>query len=83
MAESNYKALNLNMEIVEETNKEGMSDYPEIFYSNSYKDTVYFLLNFSCPPEMEKSKKVSFKLKVVKYSIMENHIYWRNLVGVC
>ena len=70
------------MEIAKETDKQGTIDYPEIFYSNWYKDIVYFLLNFSCPPEMEKSKRRAFKLKVVKYCILEDHIYWKDLMGV-
>ena len=71
------------MEATKETYKEGISDYHGLFYSNQYKDRVYFLLNFSCPPEMEKSKIRDFKLKVAKYCIMENNIYWKDPVGVC
>ena len=41
-----------------------------------------FLLNLSFPPEMEKSKRRDFKLKVVNYFIVVNHLYWKDLVGV-
>ena len=71
MAESNYKALELN---VEGSSRE-ISEYPNIFQFDWYKDIVYFLQNMNCPPEMEKSKRRAFKLKAVKYCIMENNLY--------
>jgi hypothetical protein len=36
----------------------------------------------NCPPEMEKSKRRAFKLKVVKYCIMENNLYWKYPTGI-
>ena len=51
MAESNYKTLELNVE----GSTAGISEYPNIFQSDWYKDIVYFLQNMNCPLEMEKS----------------------------
>ena len=31
---------------------------------------------------MEKSKRRAFKLRVVKYFILEDHIYWKDPIGV-
>ena len=36
----------------------------------------------NCPPEMEKSKRRAFKLKAVKYCIMENNLYWKDPTGI-
>ena len=52
MAKSNYKTLELNVE----GSTRGISEYPNIFQSEWYKDIVYFLQNMNCPPKMEKSK---------------------------
>lgn len=76
MAESNYKALNMNVEAAEYEAGEGIANYPEIFNSYWYKDIVY-LLNFNCPPEMEKSKR-----RAMKYFILEDNLYWKDPVGV-
>lgn len=70
MAESNYKALELN---VEGTSGE-VNEYPNVFQYDWYKDIVYFLQNLDCPLEMEKSKRRAFKLKAIKYCIMEDSL---------
>lgn len=54
MAESNCKAPNLNVDSVDGEIKEGISEYPNIFHYNRYKEIVYFLQNLNFPPEMDK-----------------------------
>ena len=78
MVESNYKALEVNVE----GSSGEISEYPNIFQSDSYKDIVYFLQNMNCPPEMVKSKRRAFKLKAIKYCIMENNLYWKDPTGI-
>ena len=36
----------------------------------------------NCPPEMEKSIRRAFKLKVVKYCILESNLYWKDPIGI-
>lgn len=74
MAKSNYKALELNVE----GSSGEISEYPNIFLFDYYKDIVYFLQNMNYPPEMEKYERRAFKLKAIKYCIMENNLYWKD-----
>jgi len=46
-----------------------------------YKD-FYFLKYFKLPPEYDKSKVRSFKLKTIKYYIKDNCLYWKDPTGV-
>ena len=46
-----------------------------------YKDIIYFLLNFRCPPNFEKSKVRSLKLKSMKYCIVNKSLFWKDHVG--
>ena len=78
MVESNYKALELNVE----GSSGEISEYPNIFQSDWYKDIVYFLQNMNCPPEMEKFRRRAFKLKAIKYCIMESNLYWKDPTGI-
>ena len=54
MADSNCKALSININAINEKTIDGVYDYPDIFLSDWYKDIIYFLQNCNCPPEMEK-----------------------------
>ena len=78
MAESNYKALERNVE----GSTRGISECPNIFQSKWYKYIIYFLQNMNCPPKMEKSKWRAFKLKAVKYYILESNLYWKDPTGI-
>ena len=82
MVDSNCKALSININAINEKTTDGIYEYPDILLSDWYKDIIYFLQNCSCPPEMEKSKRRAFKLKVVKYYLMDGNLYWKDLVGV-
>jgi hypothetical protein len=77
MTESNYKAIGLYHLLdmtqdssvqIEENDLQINSKYAS---SEWYKDIVFFLLNFQSPPELDKSKYRSLKLKAVNYCIIE------------
>ena len=36
----------------------------------------------NCPPEMEKYRRRAFKLKVVKYCILESNLCWKDPTGI-
>ena len=47
-----------------------------------YKDIVYFLQTLQCPPNMEKYEMRDFKLKSIKYCILNQTLYWKYLGGI-
>ena len=54
MADSNCKALSININAINGEITDGIHEYPDIFLSDWYKDIIYFLQNCNCPSEMEK-----------------------------
>jgi len=53
-----------------------------VFQSEWYCDIVHFLQTMNCPPDMGRSKKRAFKLKVAKYCIIESNLYWKDPMGI-
>jgi hypothetical protein len=53
-------------------------------YSSSpwYKNIIYFLQHFECPPNVRKTKARSLKLKDIKFFISNQSLYWRDPVGI-
>ena len=47
-----------------------------------YKDIIYFLLNLQSPPDLDKSKFISLKLKSVKYCIIDQILFWKDPNGI-
>lgn len=78
--QSNHKALEINY--VACTNNQGDANvsqaYTNYFQSDWYNDIVHFQWNFQCPTSMDKSKMGYFKLKVIKYCIIDNYLYWKD-----
>ena len=74
MAKSNHKVLELSMD----GSDAKVIECPNVFQSEWYCDLVHFLQTMNCPPDMDRSKKRAFKLKVVKYCIIENNLYWKD-----
>jgi hypothetical protein len=53
-------------------------------YSSSpwYKDIIYFLHYLELAPDLKKTRARSLKLKAIKFSIFNQNLYWRDLVGI-
>ena len=47
-----------------------------------YSDIVYVLQKFSPPPGMVRNKSKTLKLKVAKFFVLNNSLYWKDLGGV-
>lgn len=47
-----------------------------------YKDIIFYLQNLQCPPDMEKSRYRSLKLKSLKYCILQEKLYWKDPGGI-
>lgn len=84
LVEFNCKVLDLNLI----SNMQGqipdshIQPYPDYLQSEWYKDIVYFLQNLSCLTEMERSKVWAFKLKDVRYCLIDSQLYWRDPAGI-
>jgi hypothetical protein len=87
MTESNYKSIGLYHILdksqgssfqIEETNSQVNNKYVS---SPWYKDIVFFLLNFQSPPELDKSKFRSLKLRAIKYCIIYHILFWKDPQG--
>jgi hypothetical protein len=63
---------------IEETNSQVNSKY---LSSPWYKDIVFFLLNFQTPPQLDKSKFRSLKLRAVKYCFIDQILFWKDPNG--
>ena len=50
----------------------------EFSMSPWYFDIVYVLQNLQAPSELSRTKAMSIKLKVAKFSIMNGYLYWRD-----
>lgn len=55
---------------------------PDYLQSKWYKDIVHFLQTLWCLEGIDKSKSQDLKLKAIKYCILDNHLYWRDPVGI-
>jgi hypothetical protein len=84
LTDSNYKFLGLHP-IFSQSNKSRSQDEGSclqlvyIYLSSPwYKDIVYFLQNLQAPPNFDKSKIVSLKLKSMNYCIFNQELFWRD-----
>jgi len=49
--------------------------------SKWYQNIIFYLQNLQCPPNLTPPKTISLKLKVVKYCIINEQLYWRYPLG--
>lgn len=85
MAESNFHALDINLiaAMFEENEESLPAQVSKIFlHSPWYLDIVYVLQNLSSPPGMATNEGRTLKLKVAKFCIMNNALYWKDPGGV-
>jgi hypothetical protein len=88
LTESNYKSLGIhvvfNNSILNESQygEKDLQLYERFMSSTWYKYIVYFLQTLQCPPDMDKLQVRYFKLKVVKYCIMDQSLFWKDPKGI-
>ena len=88
LAESNCKDLRVNfINICSENQQADLSDKssqggPPLVECTWYKDIIYFLQELRPLDEMGKSKARALKLKVVRYFLIDQALYWRDPLGV-
>jgi len=50
--------------------------------SPQYKKIVFYLQNIECPLDLIQEKARYLKIQVIKYSIMNENIYWKYPFGI-
>lgn len=84
MADSNFKALDMNMVDVLEEQEECTTPHVEKQFLNSswYTDILYVLFYLNAPPTLLKTKARFLKQKALKFYILNGILYWKNPVGM-
>jgi hypothetical protein len=54
----------------------------EIENNEWYSDIIYYLKNLTCLDHLVEHKRISLRLKAMKYYLADNCLEWRNLDGV-
>lgn len=84
MAESNFKALDMNMVDSLEEIEEFQTPFTEETLINSpwYADIIYVLIYLNAPPSLSKTKARFVKQKALNYCMIDGVLYWKNDVGI-
>ena len=87
LAESNFQVLDLHL-VVEQSVHDSSTEYDEEHIYNMYLDSpwyekiVCFLLHLQCPLNLNKSEYISLKLKALKYVLVDQVLYWKDIRGI-
>lgn len=84
MAESNCHALDINFIATIDDQEEMVTpQISEVFIDSPwYVDIIFVLLNLQAPPGLSKTKSRFLKMKVMKYCILENVLFWKDNGGI-
>ena len=86
MAQSNLDSLGINFidEVSDESEEEEVILLVSKIFSNSPwdQDIIYVLQHLQEPPNIAKDKSRHIKLKAIKFCIIENALYWKDLGGI-
>lgn len=84
MVESNCQALDINFIAVIDNEEEMVTALiSEAFIESPwYADIIYVLLNLQAPLELSRIKSTFFKMKYLKFCVLDNGLFWRDHEGV-
>lgn len=83
MAESNFHALDINFVAALEQEDLATPKVSENFVTSPWcVDIVYVLQNLQASPSLRKTKAIFLKLKVVKFYILDQALYWKDVGGI-
>jgi hypothetical protein len=88
LSESNCKVLELHQIFTQldtpiiQPGQDNLQVFEKYSSSPWYKNIIYFLQHFECPPDVKKTKARSLKLKAIKFYISNQSMYWRDHVGI-
>ena len=88
LSESNCKVLELHQIFTQldapiiQPGQDNLQVFEKYSSSPWYKNIIYFLQHFECPPDVKKTKARSLKLKAIKFCISNQNLYWRDPVGI-
>ena len=77
MAEANLDASRINTMI--DDLKLGLCDMDHCEW---YTNIIHYLQYMEDPPHLNENEKISTKLEVIKYVIVQNDLWWRSFEGV-
>ena len=84
MAESNFNALDINFVVaLDDKEEKATPQLDEAFMTSPwYANLIFVLFNLNAPPSLTKTKVRFLKIKVVKFCIIDNILYWKYAGGV-
>jgi hypothetical protein len=88
LSESNCKVLELHQIFTQsdapiiQPGQDNLQVFEKYSSSPWYKNIIYFLQHFECPPDVKKTKARSLKLKAIKFCISNQNLYWRDPAGI-
>ena len=84
MAESNYNALNINF--ISQIDDHEEMETPLIseasLDSSWYLDIIFVIKSLQAPPGLTRTKARFIKIKAMRYSILDNMLYWKEQSGI-
>jgi hypothetical protein len=79
MAQSNFDLLGINSIAIFSVDAKPTPQVSQNFLSSPwYSDLIYILQNLQAPPDLSKTKAIFFKLKAVKFCIIDGFFYWKD-----
>jgi hypothetical protein len=85
MVQSNFDVLGFNfiVDLLENPQEETVLQVSQKFIDSPWSiDIIYVLRNLQAPPGLRKTKSIFLKLKVAKFFIMYNYLYWKDPGGI-
>jgi hypothetical protein len=85
MVQSNCDVLGINFitDLSENTREETIPQVSQKFIDSPwYAHIIYVLRNLQAPLGLRKTKSKFLNLKVAKFCILDNSLYWKNLGGI-
>jgi hypothetical protein len=84
MAECNFHALDINfLDVADELGEMVTPNVREVFLNSPwYAELIYVLHNLQAPPGLTKTKARFFKLKALKFCILDGNLYWKDPAGI-
>jgi hypothetical protein len=84
MDESNFHALDIKfLAVVDEQGEHATPHVKEVFSNSTwYADLIFVLHNLQSPLGITKTKARFLKLEALKYCILNENLYWKDVGGI-
>ena len=88
LSQSNCKVLELHQTFTQldapmtQSGQDNIQEFEIYFSLPWYIDVIYFLKHLECPPYLKNMRVRSLKLKSIKFFILNQKLYWRDLADI-